>query len=399
MAEWVPCILNDIATIKNGFAFKSKDFVDVGIPIIKIKNVKPNRIVLDSLSYISPEIARGKERFFIKPDDILITMSGNRADGSPDSWVGKASQFRFKGEYLLNQRVGAIEVNQNKASVSYIGYRLSSWETQLHLINNANSSGGQANISPDIIKSIELELPPLSEQKAIAEVLESLDDKIDLLHHQNKILESLAETLFRQWFFEEADENWDEKPLDETANYLNGIACQKYPPKDDINRLPVLKIKDLRSGISEASDWVASNVPSEYIIENGDVIFSWSGSLLVKIWDGNKCVLNQHLFKVTSPNFPKWFYYYWTKHHLDKFIAIAETKATTMGHIKRSDLSNSMVFVPNNQVLVEMSKKMTPLLEKLIFNNEQIRELEKLRDTLLPKLMSGEARVQYEVVA
>jgi type I restriction enzyme S subunit len=205
-----------------------------------------------------------------------------------------------------------------------------------------------------------------------------------------------AQTLFRHWFIETADDDWDEKPLDEIADYLNGLACQKYPPENEVAKLPVLKIRELRNGTSDKTDWATTNVPQKYIVENGDVIFSWSGSLMVKIWDGEKCVLNQHLFKVTSDRFPKWFFYLWTTHHLQKFIAIAESKATTMGHIKRRDLSNSMVLIPKQSELVEMDQVLAPLIDKIILNNQQIMKLTALRDTLLPKLMSGEVRVSLD---
>ena len=238
-------------------------------------------------------------------------------------------------------------------------------------------------------------LPPLSEQKAIAAVLSSLDDKIDLLHRQNKTLEALAETLFRQWFVEEAQEDWAEVPLDEIADFLNGLACQKYPPENEVDRLPVLKIKELKSGVSENSDWATSDVPEQYVVRSGDIIFSWSGSLVVKIWDGTESVLNQHLFKVTSERFPKWFIYQWTKVHLDKFISIAESKATTMGHIKRKDLSHSVALVPDAGVLQGMDEVMGPMLDKVVINNSEIGQLTQMRDTLLPKLMSGEVRVGH----
>jgi len=204
----------------------------------------------------------------------------------------------------------------------------------------------------------------------------------------------MAETLFRQWFVEEAKEDWEERPLSNIANFLNGLACQKYPPKNEVDKLPVLKIKELRNGISKDSDWATTDVNSEYIVENGDVIFSWSASLMIKIWDGETCVLNQHLFKVTSDEFPKWFYYQWSKYHLDKFIAIAKAQATTMGHIKRKDLDNAMVLVPDDYDLNYMTEQIQPLIDKQIINSTQIRTLEKLRDTLLPKLMSGEIKVK-----
>jgi type I restriction enzyme S subunit len=237
-------------------------------------------------------------------------------------------------------------------------------------------------------------VPELIEQKAIAEVLSSIDGKIDLLHHQNKTLEQMAETLFRQWFIEEAKEEWEVKPLSEIAEFLNGLECQKYPPKNLIDRLPVLKIKELKDGFTENSDWAAIDVPSKYHVSNGDVIFSWSASLVVKIWDGEDCILNQHLFKVTSEEFPRWVYYLWSRYHLQQFIAIATAHATTMGHIKRGDLDEAQVNVPSQSEIEEYNKTLEPIIEKIISNNKQIKTLEKQRDTLLPKLMSGEVRVK-----
>jgi len=268
-----------------------------------------------------------------------------------------------------------------------------------YLLSNAgleelNEDSAVPGLNRDTAYSQNILLPPIEEQKAIASVLSALDDKIDLLQRQNRTLESLAQALFRHWFSDGAGEDWEEKPLDAIATFLNGLACQKYPPENEIDRLPVLKIKDLRSGLSEQSDWATSDVPEEYIVENGDVVFSWSGSLMVKIWDGNNCVLNQHLFKVTSEQYPKWFYYFWTVHHLQKFIAIAESKATTMGHIKRADLSSSMTFIPAQAELDEMDQSFAPLIDKIVLNNQQIASLTALRDTLLPKLMSGEVRVR-----
>lgn len=261
-------------------------------------------------------------------------------------------------------------------------------------IKSMTGSSGRQRVEIDEVKQYKFYLPPLAEQEAIAEVLSSLDDKIDLLHRQNKTLEDMAQTLFRQWFIEEANGEWEEKSLDRIAEYLNGLACQKYPPKNEKDKLPVLKIKELSGGISEGTDWVSSEIDKKYIIELGDVIFSWSGSLMVKIWTGEKCVLNQHLFKITSGNYPKWFYYFWTKRHLTKFIQIAESKTTTMGHIKRGDLSNSVVLVPTSSELQQIDEEITPLFEKIISNHEQIGRLEKLRDILLPKLVSGKVSVR-----
>ena len=228
----------------------------------------------------------------------------------------------------------------------------------------------------------------------------------------------MAQAIFKQWFVDFEFPNEDGKPykssggemveselgmipqgweinsLLDIANYLNGLAMQKFRPADDEKGIPVLKIKELRQGSTdENSDLCSPSIAKDYIINDGDVIFSWSGSLLVDFWCGGKCGLNQHLFKVTSSKYEKWFYYLWTKYHLDKFIRIAQDKATTMGHIKRTDLSSSMVLVPNEVLMNKANSILKPIVEKIVETRIEEGKLGKLRDTLLPKLMSGEIRV------
>jgi type I restriction enzyme S subunit len=203
-------------------------------------------------------------------------------------------------------------------------------------------------------------------------VLGALDDKIELNRRMNATLEAMARALFQSWFvdfdpvrakqegrkptgmddataalfpdsFRESDvgeipEGWDVLSLDKTAQYLNGLALQKYPPGDGPT-LPVIKIAQLRKGDSCGADRCNTELPPEYIVQDGDVLFSWSGSLEVELWCGGLGALNQHLFKVTSSEFPKWFYLLWTLHHLSEFRLIAAAKATTMGHIQRGHLT------------------------------------------------------------
>ena len=153
-------------------------------------------------------------------------------------------------------------------------------------------------------------------------------------------------------------------------------------------------LRQQREGFfDESSDLCSKNIKEECIVYDGDVIFSWSGSLLVDIWTGGTCGLNQHLFKVTSSNFDKWFYYCWTKFYLDQFILIAKDKATTMGHIKRQHLEESLVLIPDKETYKNLTNLFKPLFEYLIKNKIEIKKLQSLRDTLLPKLMSGEIDV------
>ena len=384
MGEWTEYKIADIADVIGG-----------GTPKTAI-----NEYWNGDIPWLAPRDLTGYEKVYISHGDRFITEDGLRNSSTkliPKGSVLLTSRAPIgyvaiaQNEICTNQGFKSLVPKQDKCISEFLYYWI---KNNVDYLQQLGTGTTFAEISGSVVKGIDISLPPLEEQKAIAEVLSSFDDKIDLLHRQNKTLEKLAQTLFRQWFIEEAKDDWEEKPLSKIADFLNGIACQKFPPQNDIDKLPVLKIKDLKAGISDSSDWASTDIKPEYIIESGDVIFAWSASLIVKIWDGEKCILNQHLFKVTSDYYPKWFYYQWCKYHLDRFIAIAQAHATTMGHIKRKDLDNAMCFVPSVDELKSMDEQIVPLMEKMENNSNQIKTLENMRDTLLPKLMSGEVRVK-----
>ena len=155
----------------------------------------------------------------------------------------------------------------------------------------------------------------------------------------------------------------------------------------------MVKIAQLRAGESNSREWASATIKSECIIENGDVVFSWSGSLLVRTWCGGRAALNQHLFKVTSKRYPKWFYLHSILLHFPEFQRIAKDKATTMGHIRRHHLTDALCVVPPDRVIVRVSDMLGGLLVRQVANEVAIRILVALRDTLLPRLVSGELRV------
>lgn len=243
------------------------------------------------------------------------------------------------------------------------------------------------------IMQYELQLFDIKTQKRIASILKVLDKKIELNNAINKNLLEQAQSIFTQEFLmlDRIPDGWQESSLLGIADYLNGLAMQKYRPKDDEQGLPVIKIKELRQGSCDFNSELCSpSIKPEYIVHDGDVIFSWSGSLLVDLWCGGTCGLNQHLFKVTSSTYDKWFYYAWTNHHLQKFAAIAADMATTMGHIKREELSKAEVLIPSQSDYDRIGGLLAPLYDLVIANRIVNRKLASLRDELLPQLMSGQ---------
>ncbi|MCG2589523.1 restriction endonuclease subunit S [Rhodohalobacter sulfatireducens] len=374
MSEWKENVLADIAELKKN-SWKVGDEV---LPYIGLQHIEENKLRLNSIGS-SEEINSNKYRF--KAGDTLF--------GKLRPYFRKVVKPDFDG--ICSTDIWVVHPKDG-VDADFLFYFFANEE--LVNLSYASSSGTRMPRADwDFLKETKWPLPSPPEQEAIASVLSCLDEKIDLLHRQNQTLEAMAETLFRQWFVEEVDEGWEEEPLSDIAEFLNGKACQKYPPKNPVEKLPVLKIKELKNGITDSSDWASTEVGDDYIVENGDVIFSWSASLLVKIWDGERCILNQHLFKVTSERFPKWFYYLWSKYHLDRFQAIARAQATTMGHIRRKDLDEAMVLY-TEEIIEEKDEIFAPIISKIVSNNQQIAKLEELRDALLPKLMSGKIRVK-----
>lgn len=269
-------------------------------------------------------------------------------------------------------------------------------------LNNYNEGTTIPSLRTETLNRLEFDIPDLEEQRKILSCLNPIDEKIELNNEINNNLEQQAQAIFANEFLslDTLPEGWKQASLIDIADYLNGLAMQKYRPTADESGIPVLKIKELRQGCcDDNSELCSPSIKSDYIIHDGDVIFSWSGSLLVDLWCGGICGLNQHLFKVTSSKYDKWFYYAWTKHHLDRFVAVAADKATTMGHIKRDELAKAEVLIPNEADYNRIGALLQPIYEMIISNRIENKKLAATRDTLLPKLMNGEidmSEVDYE---
>lgn len=317
--------------------------------------------------------------------------------------VGGTGDVKIAKEdcYLTNLSI-AVNIDTAFCNPYYLYYK--------YLIKNLkylDSGSAQSQITIDDLKRLQIKLPSLAYQNRIVAILKTLDDKIEVNRRINETLEAQAQALFKSWFvdfepfkngeFVESElgmipKGWRVESLSSIADYINGLAMQKYRPEEGEEGLPVLKIKELGQGsIDDNSELCSpSLIGDKYIIKDGDIIFSWSGTLMVKVWCGGKCGLNQHLFVVVPNGYPRWFVYLWTKHHLDNFIRIAKDKAVTMGHIKRGELDKAMVAIPDDDSLQKVDALMTPIYQQFIINELESRRLAELRDTLLPKLMSGE---------
>ncbi|MGO5295867.1 restriction endonuclease subunit S [Collinsella sp. LCP21S3_A9] len=348
------------------------------IPWLNTGEINFNRI-RHTNSYITEAGLANSSAKWISKNSISIAMYGATA--------GKAAIVKIP--LTTNQACCNLEVNESAADYRFVYYWL---QYNYSKLANLANGGAQQNLSAKTIKALEIDLPPMPVQRSVAEVLSRLDDKVELNNRLNDYLAKLLDALFTK-ALEDVD-GWEEATLLDIANYKNGLAMQKFRPEGNDPGLPVLKIKELGQGSCESdAERCRSDIDESVRIYDGDLVFSWSGTLLLDFWAGGDAGLNQHLFKVTSERYPSWFVYMWTKYHMRKFIALAKDRATTMGHIKRSALAEAEVLIPPADVLGKLTEQMQPVVDQMIGLKVEARKLGELRDVLLPKLMSGEIDV------
>jgi type I restriction enzyme S subunit len=410
--------------------FKLKDVADI------VGGGTPSTLNSDywngDVSWITPKDLSTHQGIYISSGersitDLALTSSSTKilkknavlfSSRAPIGYVAIAAS-----PLCTNQGFKSLELKNGFDSLFF--YYLLKWhKPKIEAISTGSTF---KEISGTALGNYTVTVPNLETQRKISSVLYSIDNCIQVLLENNNTISAIAKTLFKSWFINfdpilsiqegrkqegvskdisefynvnfqssalgEIPAGWEVRSLDSIAQYLNGLALQKYPPNEE-STFPVIKIAQLRKGDSSGADQCNTTLPPQYVVEDGDVLFSWSGSLEVEIWCGGIGALNQHLFKVTSEEFPKWYYYYWTLHHLDEFRLIAASKATTMGHIQRGHLRDAKVLLPPKQLLNAMTQVMSPLIDQLIANKIQLRNLVSLRDSMLPKLLGGELSVE-----
>jgi type I restriction enzyme S subunit len=440
-AEWPIMSLKEASVSLIDCVHKTPPAADSGYPYVAIPQMKSGRIDISEARKISKEhleewTKKAKPVF----NDVILSR---RCNPGETAFVDRGLQC------ALGQNLVLLRADGTKVYPPFLRWLVRSpeWWGQVEKFINAGAVFDSLKCAD--IPNFRLTIPPVENQKVIADFLGALDDKIELNRQINQTLEQIAQTIFKSWFVDfepvkakieakavgrdperaamcgisgklEAEldqlspeqrqqlaataalfpdelleselglipEGWAVKELIDVANYQNGLALQKFRPTDENDYLPVVKIAQLKKGVADSGEKASPDIKPECIIDNGDVVFSWSGSLMVDIWCGGKAALNQHLFKVTSPDYPKWFYYFWTKHHLEEFQRIAADKAVTMGHIKRSHLKEALCAVPVENL--SGYGIVGDLIARQIECRLENLTLAEARDTLLPKLLSGE---------
>nr|WP_313093218.1 restriction endonuclease subunit S [Moraxella sp. CTOTU48268] len=395
MSEWTEKRLGEIVEVVNGYAFKSKDFksfcFENDLPVLKIKNVANGDVNLNEVQYHTNDTKFGK--FTAKKNDLLIALTGNHPEAQTQV-VGSVSKLKMDIVALINQRVAKIIIKENLADKNFIYYSFKLPEISFKLASKSSGSANQANISKSDIENLVFKIPPLPEQQAIASVLSSLDDKIDLLHRQNKTLEAMAETLFRQWFIEEAKADWEIGKLPDEFTFIMGQSPSGSSFNEEKIGVPMFQ-GNADFNFRFPTNRVYTTEPKRFA-EPLDTLISVRAPVGAQNMAKEKCCIGRGVATFRSKINPDWYTYtYYKLNFLMTEIKKFNDEGTVFGSISKSDFEKIEVIIPDNLTVENFEKVAKPVNDKIISNVNQIQTLENLRDTLLPKLMSGEIRVQH----
>ena len=396
---------------KYGIPAVAEEFSEDKVRYLRITDIDDygNLLENDKKSVSSPEI----EKYILKEGDIVFARTGN-STGRTYYHEEKNGELAFAG-FLIKFSLDKSKVNPKYLKYFTISKPYKQW------VDNLSNGSTRGNINAKTFADCPIILPSREQQDYLVRVLSSLEDKIQINNQINQELEAMAKTLYDYWFVQfdfpdpngkpykssggkmvyhpelkrEIPEGWGVDSLWNIANFYNGLAMQKYrPDTNEDDYLPVIKIREMMNGFSKDTEKARLDIPTEAVVERGDILFSWSATLEVIIWGKEKGALNQHIFKVTSDTYPKSFIYFELKSYLKVFKSIAELRKTTMGHITQDHLKQAKIVVPPIEIISKIDAQLQHIMSQQQILENQNQQLTQLRDWLLPMLMNGQAKVE-----
>ncbi len=397
MSEWREVEINEIvASANTGLdAIKRAPIVEnnTGIKCMRIQDVSQNK-AYENWGFTNVE-EKNYKKFQLKRNDIIIARTG--------ATVGVNSFIYSDLKSVFNNGLIRIRTNSNACISKFLYYHFQTGNFRGFIESISGGTSSQPNMQINVLLSYDISLPPLLEQKAIAEVLSSLDDKIDLLHRQNKTLEQMAQTLFRQWFVEEAGEDWGEVLITDLFEIRDGTHDS---PKQKPFGKPLITSKHIKNhNLDFDSAYLISEedvikVNQRSVVNQFDILFSMIGTIGLVYIESNSnidyAIKNVGLFKTSQNITWVYFTYLWLRSSLGREFIFESKSGSTQQYISLGSLRNIKFTLPKNAKIDLFNSEVKTLFDKIFYNQTQIHTLQSLRDTLLPKLMSGEVRVEYD---
>lgn len=403
MSEWKETELGEIANVQTGpfgSQLKNEQYITGGTPVVTVEHIKDFRITNFNFPSITEDDRERLSKYLMRTGDILFTRVGSvdlsaYVNKSQDGWMFSSRMLRVRPNKEINSRFLSYFFQQK----SFRDYIL-----------NISVGATMPSINTGILKTIPISYPSLPEQTAIASVLSSLDDKIDLLHRQNATLEKMAETLFRQWFVEEAKDEWKEIRLGSIVEVINGVSYKSDDLNSSTTSMVTLKSFDRNGGFRmDGFKEYTGKFKEQHILKEGDLVVAHTDITQEAEVIGNPVmvignpkyetlVFSMDLVKVISKseNYTNEFLYLLMKSREFKEHCLGYSNGSTVLHLSKKAIPEYEMKLPPNSLINEFSKKVKPLVQKQFRNQTQIRTLTALRDTLLPKLMSGEVTVEIQ---
>ncbi|MCF8219426.1 MAG: restriction endonuclease subunit S [Bacteroidales bacterium] len=392
MTEWKETELQELTTkIGSGATPRggANSYKSKGISLIRSQNVLDMSFSCDGLAFIDEETANGLRNVIVEQEDVLLNITGDSV-----ARVCKVPKRILPAR--VNQHVAIIRANQNKLNPDFLLYNLIAQKEEL--LSQSEIGATRRAITKGMIEKFQIIHPPLPEQRAIASILSSLDDKIDLLHRQNKTLEEMAEALFRQWFVEEANEDWEVKPL----NYFGNIICGKTPTKKKLENfggnILFIKIPDMHGKVfvfdtTDTLSVIGKESQINKTLPPWSINISCIATVGLVTMNAFEAQTNQQINSIIPDEKFRYYLYYEMKNSYDLLQSMASGGTATL-NLNTGNFSRIEITLPDEETLLKFNDFAEPIVAKLYKNQTQIRILEKLRDTLLPKLMSGETRIE-----
>lgn len=339
-----------------------------------------------NLSELKSVDAPNSDKYILKPNDIVFARTGG-STGRNYFYDGSDGVFVYAG-FLIK-----FSIDPEKVNPKYVKYycRSKKYNDWVKFFNTGSTRG---NINAQTFGNMEILLPGRKQQDYLVSILEPIDEKIKINKQVNDNLLAQAQSLFTQRFITD-DIEGREKPLYDFADYINGAAFK--PGECGDRGLPIIKIVELKNGITDSTKYFDGFKGEKYLIQDKDILFSWSGnpdtSIDIFIWTHGRAILNQHTFNVKSNTGHHWFTFLMLKHFKPEFSRIASNKQTTgLGHVTANDLKR-LTFIFNETAIETFEQEVSPFMETIYSNMIENQRLELLRDSLLPRLMSGEIEV------
>jgi len=392
MSEWKECKLGDVAEIKGGKRLPlgcSLTDLKTAHPYIRTRDINNHKIAINELLFVPDKVFPTIKRYTVEKGDIILSIVGT---------IGLCAIIPEKLHLasLTENCAKIVNIEHNILDKIFIYYYLIGPDGQDEIFSR-NVGSTQPKLPLYNIKDIPILLPPLPEQKAIAGVLSSLDDKIDLLHRQNKTLEAMAETLFRQWFVEPCKdglpEGWEEGKLPDEFAFTMGQSPVGTSFNEDKIGTPMFQ-GNADFGFRFPSERVYTTEPTRFA-EPLDTLVSVRAPVGEQNMALVKCCIGRGVASFRySADKDYYTYTYFKIRSLMTEIKKFNEEGTVFGSIGKADFEALDITIPPKSLIQDFEKTAKPINEKVIENCAQIQTLEKLRDTLLPKLMSGEVRVK-----